>query len=852
MGIFRHWLLESLLSDIDKGKIPANIARIILGEMAQYPNPGPGWRKMRSKYTDQSGDYPWIWWNPKGPSGKSETRPVYTPDDPRVYDPNDLYNPRELDPNAQRRQSPPPAKTPQRPIQSQTVWYCAMVKGSDQRVVLRPKDPQNMRGVWIYRELDPETRQPCDGELTTQEAADLVQSVTNADGRKKTVTNDMEWLGSNSPATTTPASIPAVAPPQQPATGDNENGNGNGNGNNPGVRPSPEQVRLPPEKMTKYNRNIEDRFTATNENIMIDALAGTGKTTMLKHLSSFIKPGERWLYLVFNKKNQVESQSAFPTGVDVMTTHAFLGRLLKQNGKSVGGSTQLPPRGQKWQKIYQVADQLIPLEWPESIHAYRNRKTGEMQSPFHFKGKRVVTKLASRAKAYALNPADPNIAEMIKQLLVKCADIETDLSTEKYEQDRDYTPDIIEMATELLKLTLPGGIPRHMEQTFSMYRDQDDTLWYAAIYADGINWHTEYNVILLDEVQDFNMCQLVMAKKLKEAGARVVAVGDPNQAMYLFRGADAEAFQKLKEIIGGGDAASLPINFRSGGNIINWVKGNTHVKALQPAPHLEGKGEVYAPGGNLPPVGYQDFMSQIASEWTQGIYKDERGRPINGGRTKEPTCMICRTNAPLAHAALTFLKTGIDFEIVGKDLSTDLTDLIKRVTWQKPEREDIMRFPGTLSAYIEDLEAKWGVAGANKISKADELSEMQAYAEVLTAVLQHLSENDYREQKDGPQLRTAKDLIGYLQRKLGGLDPDNPDDMAKLKAKDPRSFVTLTTAHKSKGLEWDRIFLMKPGEYNPEGKKIKTPEQAQQERNTWYVAATRGRNTLMVSADDEP
>jgi hypothetical protein len=45
---------------------------------------------------------------------------------------------------------------------------------------------------------------------------------------------------------------------------------------------------------------------------------------------------------------------------------------------------------------------------------------------------------------------------------------------------------------------------------------------------------------------------------------------------------------------------------------------------------------------------------------------------------------------------------------------------------------------------------------------------------------------------------------------------------------------------------------MKPGEYDPKGKKIRNEEQAQQELNAWYVAATRGRNTLMVSNDDEP
>jgi len=632
----------------------------------------------------------------------------------------------------------------------------------------------------------------------------------------------------------------------QPESDDHDDSPMIKSGNYGGNRPSPEEVRLPPEHMTQYNQAIEDKFingvdesTGRPTNIMIDALAGTGKTTMLKHLSSFIKPGEKWLYLVFNKKNQLESQSEFPKGVEVLTTHSFLGKLLQGAGKNVGGGTELPPRGQKWKKMWQVADNkaIMPLEWPESIHSRVDRQ-GRMRSPFHWKAKNLSTKLASLAKAYAIMPDSPTIEQELMKI-VESSGMDMDLSTENKIQDRDYTPDIIAKTIELLHLTLPGGTD-DLDQRFANYRDQDDTLWYAAIYADQINWNLGYDVVLMDEVQDFNMCQLVMANKLREAGARVVGVGDPNQAMYLFRGADSAAFEKLKEIIGGGESESLPINFRSGGNIIDWVTKNTHVTNLQAAPHLQGQGEVWAEGGTHPPVGYQDFMSMVGEEFA-----------TNGG-SSHPTAMICRSNAPLAHAALSFLKSGIDFEIIGVDLSKDLTDLIKKVTWQKPEdyrKYPIQDFALTLSEYQEELERKWN----NLVSKKDELKDIRSYMGVLMAVLGHLEENGFREDEKSQPMKSPQDLIDFLMRKLGGLDPENSmNDAKKLKEKDPNSYVTLTTAHKAKGLEWDRTFLMKPKEYDPESDKIKNEEQAQQERNAWYVAATRGRNILMVSADDEP
>jgi superfamily I DNA/RNA helicase len=604
----------------------------------------------------------------------------------------------------------------------------------------------------------------------------------------------------------------------------------------PSGRPTPEIVRIPQDKMTIYNQKIEAKFNETPENIMIDALAGTGKTTMLKHLSSFIKPGEKWLYLVFNKKNQVEGSKAFPAGVDVLTTHAFLGQLLKNSGKEVGGGTDLPPQGQKWRKIGRIADHVMSLDWPsvDSYLNYRNRKTGEWTSPFHWKAKNFTTKLADLGKAYAINPTQPDAADKLKEI-IKQHGMDSDISTDKTPQDKDYTSDMIEMSLKIMQMTMPGGLPRNDE--LHNVRDQDDTLWYAALNADNIRWNPNgYKVVLMDEVQDFNECQLIMAQKLKEAGCRVIGVGDPHQAMYGFRGANAKAFDKLKDIIGSGQSQNLPINFRSGGNIIDWVKNNTHVSNLQAAPHLLGKGQVFADGGTNPPIKYNDFINNITDEFTKNR------------KLSEPTAIIARTNAPLGHAALNFLKNNVDFQIIGKDLSRNLVDLIKRVTKSKPEYVDIRNFGHDLTSFINDLEDKW----SNKISKSDELKDLREFSQVLLSVLDYLRQKDYKEDERSRQLKTAKDFQIYLERKLGGLDPDNESDAAKLKSQDPRKIVTLTTAHKSKGLEWDKVFLMKPSEYNPERPSVKTEEQAQQEMNAWYVAATRGRNTLMVSADDEP
>jgi len=603
-------------------------------------------------------------------------------------------------------------------------------------------------------------------------------------------------------------------------------------------RPSPEDVRLPEEWMTVYNKAIEDKFiNGVSEdgkpaNIMINALAGTGKTTTLKHLSSFIQPGERWLYLVFNKKNQVESAEKFPAGVDVMTTHSFLGKVLRMNGPDVGGKTELPDRDFRGTKVRAVADKMIDPLWPEPTMTSHNRRLGRDFSVFNWKGKSAVTHVVEMAKAYAIDPRSPSLMEELADVVVK-SHIDLDLSSERHEQPRDYTPDILQKAADLLQASLPGQLPPGVDRKFANMRDQDDTLWYSAINADMIRWNAGnlgYDVVLMDEVQDFNACQLKMAEMLKQNKARVVGVGDPHQSLYYFRGADETAFEQLGQIISGDDEPmNLPINFRSGSNILDYVAAATGINILA-AEHNQGKGVVNTD------TKYDDFMAQSTNEYHE-----------NGGMMKEATAMICPTNAPLTQAALSLLKNNVEFEIMGKELYRDIEKMIKKVTWQKPQGTDIYDLADALASHNAELQDRWG----HKVSKKDELKESQEYTDAILSVMQYLSESDFTDpsRENSRPMRTAMDFLKYLEDKIGGLDPENARDAQIIEDIDPRKVVTLTTAHKSKGLEFERVFVMNPDSFLP--KEGMSPSEIKQLQNAFYVSLTRAMKTLYVSADSQ-
>lgn len=551
--------------------------------------------------------------------------------------------------------------------------------------------------------------------ISANELADLVDAARDVNKKPMRVFNPDEYLDHLGQVKGT-----ATTPGQQKVKGQ---------------RPTPEQVKIPAHHMTKYNTAIQEQFlngidsvTGKPANIVINALAGTGKTTMLKHLSSFIKPGEKWLYLVFNKKNQTESETKFPAGVDVLTTHAYLGRVLKQNGKMVGGTTELPPRDSKINRLKEILDILLPPDWPKTNLAYRDRKKNIYRSPFHGKAKWAVGEVANKVKAYALRPDDPEFQNKVMEMINRLK-IDMDVSTEKTPQDRDYTPDIMEKVLEVVKMTLPGQLPRTPEYAnLANMRDGDDTLWYAALYADQIRWNVSphYDVILLDEVQDFNECQSIMTHKLQETGAKVIAVGDPRQSMYLFRGADANAFKKLQPMLSpGAPEMPLPINFRSDGNLIEFYKNNTEAKDLEGDPKKAGKGEVRTDAK------YKDFMDIIQKEYFDG------NRAMKHG-----TAVISRTNAPLTEVALTLLKNDVDFEIVGADLFNEIEGWVKKAIGAYGDPKDKMSaipirdFQWQLQNYVDTLQEKWG----HKISKADELKALVKYAEALGSILHYLED----------------------------------------------------------------------------------------------------------------
>ncbi len=342
----------------------------------------------------------------------------------------------------------------------------------------------------------------------------------------------------------------------------------------------------------REQKAIDERFaqilrTGEKSHVLLNALAGSGKTTILNHLAwKYGAPGQKWLYLVFNKKNRYEASTKFPSWVDVQTTNSFLGSKvldLVANKKIVGG-TEIATRvsGKKdIEKLTMLADTVacsnlvkslnlpdIKLAKPKEM-TYRSygRATTKSYPTDGFVKKYLnaiksdAVKMAEIAKAYSLDPRDTDCETKLREIMtrnfwahqrrtttmkgfldrgsfyeqvIKAGLIDSrpeKISGSEWENnDKEAT---YKIAMWLLKNSLPNQKLEDIDiggrkVNLGSLRDFTDDLWFTSLYANEISW-PKYDVVLADEVQDFSESQKIMLKKLADQGAIVVAVGDPSQ-----------------------------------------------------------------------------------------------------------------------------------------------------------------------------------------------------------------------------------------------------------------------------------------------------------------------------------
>lgn len=189
---------------------------------------------------------------------------------------------------------------------------------------------------------------------------------------------------------------------------------------------------------------------------------------------------------------------------------------------------------------------------------------------------------------------------------------------------------------------------------------------------------------------------------------------------------------------------------------------------------------------------------------------------------KMTTAILCRVNAPLVTCAFDLIRRKLKVKIVGKDVAKQLKDLIGEILDRRPMSTPIETFIEVLNDWLAKIIEKYG----DKDEKATYVAECQD----LYGCLKVIAENS----------QSIRDMLDQIDSYF--VDGEAADD-------DP-STITLCSGHRSKGLEWDRVIMLRP-DLCPHPKAT-DPEDIEQEMNNKYVMLTRPMKVLWVCPDSRP
>lgn len=431
---------------------------------------------------------------------------------------------------------------------------------------------------------------------------------------------------------------------------------------------------------------------------------------------------------------------------------------------------------------------------------------------------------------------------------------------------------------------------KYMKQNNAL--DFDDLLFATTkLLADETirrRWQDHFHYILIDEYQDTNHAQYLMAKYIAGKSQNICAVGDADQSIYSWRGADLRNIMDFREDYPSAQIIKLEQNYRSTQTILNAANAviKNNVERLEKRLWTENN-----PGVHLQKYAASDEHNE-ADFIVESMMKEHGENHVPYGKM----AVLYRMNAQSRVIEEGMVKRGIAYTMVGGTRFYDRAEIrdmlaylklvanfrddislmriinvprrgIGQTTIQKlsefSKQGNMSMFEGIMSLEESDIP----VLARTKLQKFSALifSFLNASTEgdVFTLIQKIMTDTEYlsvlqqssdpqaqsREENLGELLNVAKDFI--QEQPEGGL----PEFLEKVAlVNDVDSFeeqddkVTLMTIHSAKGLEFPIVYMAGMDEGIFPGVRSLMDETAlEEERRLCYVAITRAKEKLYLT-----
>ncbi len=408
-------------------------------------------------------------------------------------------------------------------------------------------------------------------------------------------------------------------------------------------------------------------------------------------------------------------------------------------------------------------------------------------------------------------------------------------------------------------------------------RDLDDLLLCALdLPTEGLPMFTH---VLVDEFQDVSPVQRQLIRHWAEGGKSLFVIGDPDQSIYGFRGADAACFAELEAQVPGLSTITLRQNYRSTPQVLQ--------SAVQLIDHNPGPARLLtAHKKDGPPV--RLACAQSAFDEAVWIAKEiagmvggvdmlgaaASGKGRHGTRSFSDIAVLCRTRHRLAQLETALRHDSIPCVIYGRDdfLSDGAVagalGFCRWLPWPSDGAslesclKAVWRIPGPLAQRAVAACAAMAQPDINALRR--EFSSFQVLGPWLAATEAYLpqvgTEKPRRlletwaaqQGKTLPMERLMhtsvffEDMPSMLSTLLTGEDADVRRASTDRYLTDA---VRLMTVHGSKGLEFPVVFLL--GDGFPAKGDDPLPEKMAEERRLFFVGMTRARDELILTSGDE-
>lgn len=612
---------------------------------------------------------------------------------------------------------------------------------------------------------------------------------------------------------------------------------------------------------SELNPNQLLAATTIEGKVLVIAGAGSGKTKTLTYRTSYLLENgvapKEILLLTFTRKaaNEIKgraktllaSTAASSNALNDITSgtfHSFCNRLLRQYSGLLG----INPRF----TILDTADSedAIDLIYKEKKYPAQTKKQA-------FPRKKTLQNIFSSSRNRRIH-----ISELIEN---------------NYPDIAIHIPIIEQLAVDF-----------HQYKRANHLYDFDDIISQVVSHLKNNSKFRQlvqqnYRYVMVDEYQDTNIPQKQLIDLIcAPASVSLMVVGDDNQSIYAFRGANYENILLFGETYPEAKLIKLEQNYRSTPAVLDYIN------ALSAQITLGYQKQLYS---KMAIIGQKPVFSRLSDETREAKYIADKIIEHKADHDYNDYAVLCRTSFQSNYVQLEFMERGIPFIVVGG---------IKFV--ERRHIKDVLAFvkilynPNDTIAWHRILTLFRGVGGvtATKLTQAintdnnsfeplrapvfskksaqleslyallSKASQAQAVEQVIEdilefyiPVLETLEENWRERSEDFRVLKNLATEYSSLDNFLENLALDPPNDsvaamgQSKASGEEDNDKVTISTIHSSKGLEWPIVFVNSLVDgMTPHHRSLDDFEELEEERKLFYVACSRAKTRLYLTAPD--